>query len=322
MIDKSYQILVVDDDAFVKDMIKHILECFNQEVQTAENGLDALTKLSSDHSFDLIISDMDMPKMNGLELIHHVRKNGDDIPIIILTGNKEIRIAIEAMKNGADDYLLKDENIDETLLISIKNVMEKHQLKLENKKLIEDLARKNKELERLSYLDGLTNIGNRRYFDQVIYQEWRRSLRNESDISVIMIDIDYFKLYNDTYGHQEGDICLQKVAGALSSTLKRSGDFIARYGGEEFSAILPDTDIPGACTIAESMITNVANLQIPHSSSACSNIVTISIGIGWMIPTEDSNLNELISKADQALYQAKKGGRNQYQVFTNIPKGG
>ena len=299
------KILVVDDDAFVRDMLGFILESSGYDVETAENGVEALLKYRQGSEVSLIISDMDMPEMDGLTLIREVRKLGADpeTPIIILTGNSEIKIAVEAINNGASKYLLKDENIQDTVLICVEKSLEKYWLQKENQKLM-------RELERLSLADGLTGIYNRRYFDRIIEREWSRAIRESLPISLIMIDIDFFKLYNDTYGHQSGDDCLVRVARTLDQSLNRSIDFVCRYGGEEFAAILPHSDLSGAVQIAERMRDNVQALKILHSASEVSDIVSISIGVGTIVPQRNWEFKELITLADESLYDAKRGGRN------------
>ncbi len=308
------KILVVDDDSLVRDLLREILLSGGHLVSTAVSGLDALRQLTPDAGIDLIISDMDMPGMSGLELLRAVREKNTTIPVIILTGNQEIRVAIEALKKGANDYILKDENIEDTVAIAIGNVMGMHRLKMENLRLVEDLARKNRELERLTLLDGLTGVANRRYFDRIIQQEWSRASREQTPIAVVMIDIDYFKFYNDTYGHQQGDACLQKVAAALSAGLKRPSDFIARYGGEEFVAVLPDTGLEGAWLLSEAMRENVERLALEHKASKVLPLVTISLGVASAVPGRESVHAELIKMADEALYAAKQGGRNRTQT--------
>ena len=305
------KILVVDDDGFVRDMLQEILQGARHLVATAVDGQDALRRLSPAAGIELIISDMDMPGMSGLELLRAVREYDATLPIIILTGNQEIRVAIEALKQGANDYLLKDENLADTVAISIDHVMGMHRLKMENLRLLEDLARKNGELERLSLLDGLTGVANRRYFDRIITQEWSRALREQTSLAVVMIDIDDFKAYNDAYGHQQGDVCLQRVASALSAGLKRPSDFIARYGGEEFVAVLPDTSLEGARALSEAMRESVVALALAHAASRVCRHVTTSLGVASAVPDRDSELAELIKRADEALYAAKQGGRNR-----------
>jgi len=172
-----------------------------------------------------------------------------------------------------------------------------------------------KLLERLSLIDELTGVSNRRYFNDYIDNEWKRCLRNSTPISVIMMDIDFFKKYNDTYGHQAGDDCLQKVANALREAVRRPGDFVARYGGEEFAAVLPDTKHDGANRLAESIIENVLKLNLEHKGSDVEKIVTLSIGISCTVPEKGKTINNLISEADQALYRAKENGRNRIELF-------
>ena len=256
----------------------------------ARDGIDAQEKLLSDENIDLMISDMNMPYLNGMELIEWVRHSRMDIPIIFLTVNDEISVAVKAMKNGADDYLLKDENIHETLLPAVEQVMEKYLLKKKNMELMQELEQKNKELERMTLLDGLTSIANRRHFDRVLDHEWFHCQRAVSPFSVIIIDIDYFKQFNDTHGHQNGDECLKQVAQTLRTVLKRPADFIARYGGEEFAAILPNTDMSGAVAVAERMRSTVAEMQIQIADSDVCDQITVSIGVSSIVP-DPASLN-------------------------------
>ncbi|MDD5723085.1 MAG: diguanylate cyclase [Syntrophales bacterium] len=305
------KILIVDDDAFVREMLSQILESGDYRVVSAENGADALDQYHKDSGIDLIVSDMNMPGVNGLDLISSLRHAEQDVPIIILTATNKIKIAIEAMKMGANDYLIKDENIQDTILMSVERVMEQNRLKIQNLRLRADLEEKNKQLEQMAFLDGLTGIPNRRYFDDFSVQEWGRAIRGKIPFSVILFDIDFFKFYNDTYGHQQGDDCLKKVAGALKDTLERHADFVSRYGGEEFAVVLPNTDMSGACSVAEAMRSTVEALNLPHEKSQTADHVTVSGGIGSVVPREDSELSQLISKADRAMYTAKEKGRNR-----------
>jgi diguanylate cyclase (GGDEF)-like protein/PAS domain S-box-containing protein len=167
------------------------------------------------------------------------------------------------------------------------------------------------ELMRLSYFDGLTGIANRRYFEDIAKREWRRALREESVFSLLMGDIDFFKPYNDLYGHLEGDECLRKVAAVLKDNLRRPGDMIARYGGEEFVILLPDTDAKNATSVAETLRSSVELLGVEHKDSYVSDVITISVGVASVVPAENLSLSTLISSADRALYRAKKAGRNR-----------
>jgi diguanylate cyclase (GGDEF)-like protein/PAS domain S-box-containing protein len=173
----------------------------------------------------------------------------------------------------------------------------------------------NRELERLATEDGLTKLYNRRRFDEYLNSEWKRQTRTGKPISLIMTDVDYFKKYNDHYGHQTGDSCLRAVAEVIQKCVKRSGDLSARYGGEEFAIIMPETDIAGATHVAESIREELSQLQIPHECSSVAPYVTISCGVAAMIPRNENKPQELIEKADQSLYSAKQKGRNSVYSY-------
>lgn len=315
---QKLNMLVVDDDPFVRAMLEDILELGGHSVRTAKNGQEGIEYYFDNSDIDLIISDMNMPNMNGIEFTKYIRKRDRDIPIIILTVNKEINIALKAIREGANDYILKDENVSDTILFSIQKVMERHLLEKQNVLLMKELERKNKELERLCVLDALTGIFNRRYFDDSFIQEWKRAAREQIPLSLILADIDYFKNFNDTYGHLKGDDCLRQVAGALKNALRRPGDMLCRYGGEEFAAILSNTNEQGAVTVAEQMRFNVAALAIPHSSSEISDHVTVSMGAGSIVPEPNSECWDFVSEVDRALYLAKKEGRNRVKRMHRI----
>ena len=172
----------------------------------------------------------------------------------------------------------------------------------------------NRYLEQLSYLDGLTGIPNRRFLDDYLRREWNRALRHERPIALILVDVDFFKHYNDRYGHLQGDTCLKKIAHALDTNLKRSADVVGRYGGEEFLVILPETDLDGACVVAERLKQAVEALQIPHEGSGLAPYVTVSMGVSAMVPRTEGDPAILLQLADQALYQAKQSGRNRIDV--------
>ena len=180
--------------------------------------------------------------------------------------------------------------------------------------LYQKLKTANTELQKLAIRDALTNVFNRRYFEQQLALEWRRLTRNPSPISLIMCDIDHFKIYNDSYGHQQGDECLSQVASAIAACTRRPADFVCRYGGEEFTVILPHTHLEGAVKVAESINAKVQELNLEHANSPTSSIVTISLGVACMTPSRDSNAQCLIQSADRALYKAKSNGRNGLAV--------
>jgi diguanylate cyclase (GGDEF)-like protein len=185
---------------------------------------------------------------------------------------------------------------------------------IELKQTEEALKVANKELLRLANIDGLTEIGNRRCFDESLNHEWLRMKRERLPLALLLADIDYFKLYNDYYGHQAGDECLRTVAQVMVQCCQRPADLVARYGGEEFAILLPNTDVEGAVFIAQKVQLEIEKMAIPHQYSAVSQQVTLSIGVVSMIPSNDVTPEMMIAAADQALYRAKAQGRNNYCV--------
>jgi len=181
---------------------------------------------------------------------------------------------------------------------------------IQQSELYQKLQQANQELQRLASSDGLTHVANRRCFDEFLAQEWQRLAREQSPLSMILCDVDCFKLYNDTYGHLAGDDALRQVAQAIAQAVKRPADLVARYGGEEFAVILPSTDATGATTVAAEILANVKALQIPHASSQVAEFITLSVGVATTIPHNQFSAATLIVAADQGLYRAKAQGRN------------
>jgi diguanylate cyclase (GGDEF)-like protein/PAS domain S-box-containing protein len=196
----------------------------------------------------------------------------------------------------------------------LRQISEQLAIAIQQSELYQQLEGANRELQRLATLDGLTQIANRRCFDEFLDREWQRSRREQSPISLLLCDIDYFKLYNDYYGHQAGDRCLQQFAQTLDAVVKRSSDLVARYGGEEFAILLPDTDPTGAIQIAEQIQQAVAQLQIPHVRSSISRYITVSIGIACLSSAQELSPEDLIAIADLALYEVKANGRNSLKI--------
>ncbi len=188
------------------------------------------------------------------------------------------------------------------------------QLEQELEDRLKELDVAGKSLRKLATVDGLTGIANHRHFRDFLETEWRRSVRDHSAMSIIMIDIDYFKTYNDSFGHQAGDECLRRVAAALTEGVGRPGDLVARYGGEEFVAVLGATDQDGALVLAERLRVRVEALTLPHPRSLCSSVVTVSAGVGSVFPQHDANPDDLVGEADRALYRAKREGRNRVAI--------
>jgi len=319
-------ILIVDDSADARLLLESFLKKAGYgNITLAESADEALKYLDTDgtEGIDLILMDVVMPGMNGMEACRQIRGNArfQDIPVVMVTAKAEEIDLKSAFDAGAVDYVTKPIKKIE-FLTRIRSVLRlKHETdkrKARERDLVEmtqKLDKANQRLEYLSYMDELTDIANRRYFEEHFDQEWKRAGRYSKHLSLIMIDIDLFKKYNDTYGHKEGDVCLRKVATALTHTLKRPGDFVARYGGEEFVAVLPDTDLTGATVIAESMRSDVRSLGIKHNGNPAFGKVTISLGVASTIPESGKMTSEtLVIEADRAMYRAKQNGRNRVEV--------
>jgi diguanylate cyclase (GGDEF)-like protein len=264
--------------------------------------------------------------INDVLYAHHFFQTGYFISlglmVFILTQALLISIRFSKAYKTIDSQRTKLERTNSAYQseIEIRKAAEEEVLK--HKENLEDLVEArteelqiaNERLEELSRVDGLTGIANRRHLDEELEREWRRMLRQEKHLSVIMCDIDHFKLYNDTYGHQQGDVCLAKVAKAIKNSINRPADLVARYGGEEFCLVLPETTQEGAAILAEIVRENVKYLQIEHRSSPASKLVTLSLGVASMIPDRNSKPSVLLEAADRALYQAKGNGRDRVEV--------
>lgn len=290
------RILIVDD---TRENIQILAEALGvgYKISVATNGEDALRIAGSEQAPDLILLDIMMPGMDGYEVCKRLKneERTEKIPVIFITAKIRVEDETLGLEMGAVDYITKP--------FSLPIVKARVKAHLE-------LKRNRDLLENIVHLDGLTGIRNRRFFDDALTNEWRRGGRRGSPLSLIMIDIDHFKKFNDTYGHIIGDDCLRQVADTLSDTVRRPADFVARYGGEEFSAVLPDTDADAARLIAELMRKRVESLEISHSGSS-SEVVTVSLGVATVVPRRSSDPEMLVQSADKMLYEAKEGGRNQ-----------
>ncbi len=216
-------------------------------------------------------------------------------------------------------------DLDSLVSVNLKLLGQAEEMDRQNRELQEtrrQLEQRNRDLERLSALDTLTQIANRRRFDAVLRQEWRRAVRDESAISLLFCDIDYFKRFNDSYGHQAGDECLVRVAQAMEEALNRPADLVARYGGEEFVALLVDTDLGGARMLAERMRARVEALRIENRESDVGPHLTVSLGVATIVPRPADRPEDLVDLADRALYAAKEGGRNRVSTSVELPAPG
>jgi len=314
-------ILVVDDDQFIRELLRRVMEKEGYKVVEATNGeqgLDVYQRLKP----HLVMLDALMPIMDGFTCCKYLHKLSDETspdsenlesqglqgvsktPVLMITNLDDPESVDRAFAVGATDYITKPIHLA-VLRQRVRRLIQQFQL-------YQQLEQANRELQRLATLDGLTGVANRRRFDQYLEDEWWRMIREESPLSLILCDIDFFKKYNDTYGHQAGDACLRRVADALRFCAKRSVDLVARYGGEEFAVVLPNTTTIGASLVAEELRSLVHGLKITHAASNVSEYVTLSLGVASLYPEPDTPPATLISEADMALYQAKASGRNRY----------
>ncbi|MBM7555778.1 GGDEF domain-containing response regulator [Halanaerobacter jeridensis] len=328
------KILIVDDASDIRRLLGHIIRKSGYEdLEFAVNGQEALNiieqKQNSGEKIDLILLDIMLPDINGIEVCRQLKskKIVEGVPIIMVTGEEDETVLEQAFSAGAMDYIVKPFSQIE-LKARVKSALElrqERQKRSQREAELEDATKSlktaNKELERLASLDGLTKLANRRLFDQKLQEEWGRSVRKDEVLGLIMLDIDYFKEYNDTYGHQAGDKCLQDLASKLEKSLFRSGDFVARYGGEEFAAILPETDYKGLTEVAERIRREIQGLKIKHENSEVSDYVTVSLGAAVACPESKSGIDKLVQAADKELYRAKENGRNQVKIKKKLVTG-
>lgn len=298
---KKPTILVVDDMTTTLLLIHDLLKD-TYEVKIAKSGTKALEILESPNDIDLILLDIEMPDINGYDVCKRIKNNETikNIPIIFITGRTSQEDEEYGLNLGAIDYITKPFN-KAIVKLRIKNYL--------------DLKIKNDMLEKLSMYDGLTNIRNRRFFDETFEKTFSEIKRDKKSLAVLMIDIDFFKPYNDNYGHGQGDETLRKVAKALEKTIKRASDFVARYGGEEFVILLKDIKKDGVEAVANNLLNAVRELKITHEFSKIENYVTISIGASFYNSNSDITKLELLLKADETLYNVKNSGRNNFAIL-------
>lgn len=287
-------ILVVDDDPVCLQVLEVLFEG-DYEVILSNSGPDTV-EICRQRKPDLVILDIFMPGMGGMEVCRILKADPEmvDIPVIFITGQGTPEEETAALQAGAVDFITKPVNP------SVVQARVKTHIML---KVQSDF------LKTLVFLDGLTGVANRRRFDEFLDAEWRRGRRNQTPLTLIMIDIDDFKSFNDRYGHQAGDACLRQVALALKNTLRRPQDFTARYGGEEFVCALPETHLAAGRNLAEVLRGAVAELAIPHDVTP-GGFVSISLGVACLVPNPEIEMTDLIAMADAKLYQAKRNGKN------------
>lgn len=297
------KVLVVEDDALVRDIVVESVQLDGYQVDWCSNGLEALEK-NGRNNYDLIITDMMMPSMDGLSLIKNLKSRKSETDLIVITGYGSIENAVECMKAGAQDYLIKPFSVEQ-IQMAVRRAIEHRELRLR--------ARERDMYRQLSYEDPLTGIYNRRFFDESLKLEIVKSTRLETPVLLCMIDIDHFKIYNDINGHQNGDRVLAKV-GQVLKTSCRGYDVVTRYGGEEFAIIFPRTDKNEANSLAARIIRGIREASFNGEDAMPLGFLTVSIGMACC-PDDAVNGDDLIRCADEALYSAKKSGRNAVRIY-------
>ncbi len=318
------RILIVDDDPLAIEILENTLEGMG-ELCCATSGAEALALMASAPA-DLILLDARMPDMDGFTTCRLLKQEYPDVPVIFVTALSEEQRELQALKIGAVDFIHKP----------IKPPVVRARVAVHLQ--LHDL---NTQLRDLSARDPLTGLANRRAFDERLDQEWRRAIRQQLPLGLLMIDIDHFKRYNDHYGHQNGDACLRQIAQILATTVLRGGDLVARYGGEEFAVLLPGSDREATHQLGERLCAAVRAQAIPHADSDVAPIMTLTIGAASGVPacrTPEAGTGtagpgpaadpgrlasglDLVARADRALYVAKARGRNQVRQAEDSPRG-
>ncbi len=321
-------ILIVDDSADVRLLLSSLISKAGfSDVTTVHSAEDCFSHLNGRGKLkglpDLILMDIGLPRIDGITACGQIKADPNlrDIPVLFIATQIDLERLEQSADTGAMDFIVKPIRKFELLTrvrsaLALKREMESRRARerelIEMKKQTEEL---NTALEQLSTLDELTGVQNRRSFNQILAAEWRRASRINLPLSLLIIDVDFFKIFNDTCGHPRADECLRQIAQSLATTLIRTGDHLSRYGGEEFAVILPATDLDGTRTVAERLRNSVEALHLAHPGIGKDATVTVSIGGATTVPRSNpSDLELLVSAADQALYQAKQRGRNRVEL--------
>ena len=316
-------ILIVDDEIAIRELVGEILAGEGHEVTLAEDGEDALEKFKRTWH-EIVFSDFRMPKMNGIELLGAIKEINENTQFVIMTSHASINNSIDALKLGAFDYILKPfDDLDVVTDAANRAIANLSGIRRQQD-LVNTLARKNQDLEslnkefrELAIRDGLTGLFNYRYAQERLEEEFDRATRFERDLSVLFIDLDHFKFFNDAHGHQAGDEILQILSGIMTKSVRES-DTLARWGGEEFIVIALETAREDACRLAERIRMSVIEYSFPNAEQQPLGVISLSIGVASRSDGTDS-YEKLLRLADDAVYSAKDTGRNR-TVFCSGPK--
>lgn len=319
----SFMVLLVDDQWIIGEAVRRgLINELDTGLHFCSNPAEAV-KVAEEIKPTVILQDLVMPGVDGLTLVRQYRASPltSDIPIIVLSANEEPAVKSAAFTAGANDYLVKLPDKIE-LIARIRyhsnaycNQLQRDEANHALRRSQQQLLEANFELQRLNNLDGLTGVSNRKHLNDYIEAEWKRAEREQSPLSVLMVDVDDFKRYNDTYGHLAGDEALKKVAEETKKSAERPADLAARFGGEEFVVVLPATPVAGAVVVGERLRRQVENLRVPHSASSIGGFLTVSVGGASTIPRRGDSCLVLLETADVALYQAKQSGKNRVMTL-------
>ena len=292
-------LLIVDDERMNLMVLTDILKS-DYTIYTATGGREAINKIK-EFKPDLVLLDIIMPDMDGFQTLYEINEceHIKDTPVIFITGLTSVEDEEKAMSMNASDYITKP------FSASIVKIRVRNQIQLINQLRM---------MENLTLIDTLTDLPNRRSFNERLIMEWRQAIREKTPLSLLMIDVDNFKNFNDKYGHQQGDVVLKTIGGVFSKIIKRPGDFAARWGGEEFMILLPNTHVEGAMDIAGKLCAEISNTGIPHEGDSVIK-VTVSIGVHSLVPTVNDSVEDFIDSSDKALYAAKDAGRNTVVLY-------
>ncbi|MDX2232723.1 MAG: response regulator [Leptolyngbyaceae cyanobacterium bins.349] len=308
----SATVMVVDDDPSVLALITCLLQPWGLKIiglSNPEQFWELLTQINP----DLLILDLELPMFSGIDLCRVVRQDlvYTNLPVLVVTGHRDAVRVQQVFDAGADDLIYKP-LVGSELVTRVLNRIERSRLRQQ----LDQMQQQHTEtLQQESRVDALTQIANRRKFDEFLAREWHYHAQAQVSLSLILADVDFFKQFNDRYGHLAGDICLKQIAQIIQTCINPSVDLVARYGGEEFGIILPNTDLNGALRVVRRMQAAIASLAIPHAQSSVSECVTLSMGITGTIPTHEQTMESLMVTADEALYAAKDRGRNTYCLY-------
>jgi diguanylate cyclase (GGDEF)-like protein len=291
------RILIIDDSESDRLLLANALQA-DYSVVTAENGFEGLGRAITEPQPDVILLDIVMPNLDGYQVLEQLKREEAtrQIPVMFLTAKDDELDEVRGFEMGAVDYIAKPYSIPVVVARVASHVKIRRQAAL---------------LESMALLDPLTELGNRRRYEEVLHRELGRARRGQRPLSVVLVDVDHFKVYNDRYGHPAGDECLRQVAAALQAVVSRPGDVVARNGGDEFALVLPDSEQEAARTVAERALEAVRSLSIPHESVDPTEYVTLSVGVATALPPVIKNEQELVAAADAALYRAKRKGRDR-----------